>query len=225
MVEGGGEERTEIGGDHPTGEWRADPEGRHEFRYFVHEQSTDLVSDSGVESLDDHAEWRPDPGGGHQFRYFVKGEPTYAVSDNGVQLTDPPGQISSGVPRAKSRRNILIAAAVGVFVLIAVAIGVATGGIGSSSPTTTTASTTSTTLSPAEAQSGFFDPGTLAASFQEELNSDLSSDSNLPSVENVLCVNQAGPLFVCNVEFADGTSITADLTVAEDGESWVSTPH
>ena len=85
MNAGGGHE---VGG-HAEGAWLPDPTGAHQYRYHVHGQPTDFVSDSGVESIDQHAEWRADPAGRHQYRYFVRGQATQAVSDNGVQSTDP----------------------------------------------------------------------------------------------------------------------------------------
>lgn len=74
----------------PTVGWRGDPDGRHEYRYFVGDQATDLVSDHGAESIDEHGEWRPDPMGAHQQRYFVGGEPTFTVRDAEVTTTDRP---------------------------------------------------------------------------------------------------------------------------------------
>jgi hypothetical protein len=82
---GGGHEA----GGHAEGEWLPDASGAHQYRYHVHGQPTDFVSDSGVESIDQHAEWRADPAGRHQYRYFLRGQATQAVSDNGVQSTDP----------------------------------------------------------------------------------------------------------------------------------------
>lgn len=90
MSESGGDGGHAAGTNHPEGEWRPDPDGLHEFRYFVHGEPTGLVSDSGEESLDDHGEWVPDPTGRHEFRYFVSGKPTSAVSDHGVHTVDRP---------------------------------------------------------------------------------------------------------------------------------------
>lgn len=90
MSESGGDGDEATGAGHPTGEWRPDPDGVHEFRYFVRDEPTGLVSDSGEESLDDHGEWVPDPTGRHEFRYFVSGKPTSAVSDHGVHTVDEP---------------------------------------------------------------------------------------------------------------------------------------
>lgn len=99
---------------HPAGQWMADPDGRHEFRYFVHGQPTDLVSDAGHESLDEHGEWRPDPTGRHELRYFVQGQPTLAVSNDGVQAVD-----ATDVPR---RRWRLVTALAAVIVVLAVVL-------------------------------------------------------------------------------------------------------
>lgn len=116
--QGGGEDRESVAAAHPVGDWRSDPEGRHELRYFVHDQPTDLVSDSGLESVDEHAEWRPDPTGRHEFRYFVRGEATHAVSDGGVQSTDPPSAQPPRSPLGKSRRTLVTMAAVCAAVLV-----------------------------------------------------------------------------------------------------------
>ncbi|WP_460359484.1 DUF732 domain-containing protein [Mycobacterium sp. ZZG] len=62
--------------------WRPDPTGRHEGRYFVSGQPTDLIRDGGVEALDslgkqqlDHSVGEPDtaftPGGGKRRRAWV----------------------------------------------------------------------------------------------------------------------------------------------------------
>lgn len=127
---------------HADGEWVPDPSGRHEYRYVVHGQETDWVSDSGVESLDDHAEWRPDPTGRHQYRYFVRGQPTPAVSDNGVQGTDAPMAPVGG--RKMPLWPFLAGGAVVALVLIVVAAVFVARNDDETSTPTTRAVTTST---------------------------------------------------------------------------------
>lgn len=137
---------------HAEGEWVVDPSGRHQYRYVVHGQETDWVSDSGVESLDDHAEWVPDPLGRHQWRYVVRGELTPAVSDGGVASTDPlgaaPGPVVPGPP---ARRSVpvwpfVLAGAAVLLLVVIVAVVLASRDDGSP-----TAATTTTALT--------FDPG------------------------------------------------------------------
>jgi hypothetical protein len=84
----------------PAGEWRADPAGRHEFRYFVGDTPSDLVSDQEAESLDEYGEWRADPVGRHEARYFVAGEPTLRVSDAGIATVEKAATAASRRPRA-----------------------------------------------------------------------------------------------------------------------------
>lgn len=149
---------TDTGGapaGHAEGEWVVDPSGRHQYRYLVHGQETDWVSDSGVESLDDHAEWVPDPLGRHQWRYVVRGQPTAAVSDGGVASTDPLGAApgpAPTVPGPPARRGVpvwpvLVAGGVVLLLLVVAVAAVAIGRDDGSS----TAATTTTALT--------FDPG------------------------------------------------------------------
>lgn len=150
---------------HAEGEWVVDPSGRHQYRYVVHGQQTEWVSDSGVESLDDHAEWVPDPTGRHQYRYVVRGQPTAAVSDAGVTATDPlgagpgapPPTMPPTVPPARGRVPawpFVLAGAVLLLVAVAVAVIVAGGDDGTPDAATTTTALTfepgpTTTLVPA----------------------------------------------------------------------------
>lgn len=110
----GGQTGTDEPGGHAEGEWLPDATGGHQYRYFVHGQPTDFVSDSGVAAMDQHAEWRPDPAGRHQHRYFVRGQPTQAVSDNGVQSTDTlplPAPLSGTPPLASAGRKLVVGSA------------------------------------------------------------------------------------------------------------------
>lgn len=64
------------------------------------------------------------------------------------------------------------------------------------------------------------DPEALADSYAVHLE-----EQNTLGVDTVLCVHQTAGLFICNVTWDDGHQGSADLTVADDGRSWVSTAH
>ncbi len=64
------------------------------------------------------------------------------------------------------------------------------------------------------------DPDALADSYTVYLEA-----NNTLGVDTVLCAHQSGGLFICNVTWDDGHQGTVDLTVADDGRSWVSTAH
>jgi len=87
------------------GEWRPDPSGRYEFRYWDGTKWTERVAGSPppvqepsrgtVSVVAERAvaptvqgEWRPDPSGHHQFRYWDGTRWTGYVSDQGQQATE-----------------------------------------------------------------------------------------------------------------------------------------
>ena len=71
--------------------WRADPLGRHQYRYWDGAKWTDKVADNGLQGVDaPAAAWLPDPFGRHQHRYWDGANWTDHISDGGKQGIDPP---------------------------------------------------------------------------------------------------------------------------------------
>ncbi|MGZ8706049.1 MAG: DUF2510 domain-containing protein [Gaiellaceae bacterium] len=78
------------------GEWRPDPSGRHEYRYWDGATWSDSVADHGEPSIDPMApaaaavgEWRVDPSGRHEYRFWNGSEWLENVSDHGQSAIDP----------------------------------------------------------------------------------------------------------------------------------------
>lgn len=189
---------------HPEGEWVVDPSGRHQYRYVVHGQPTDWVSDSGVESLDDHAEWVPDPTGRHQWRYVVRGQLTPAVSDGGRASTDPLGAAPGApAPIPPTRRGVpawpfVLAGA--VVLLLVLLVGVVVAGHDDDRPTAAT-TTTALTFGPGPTTTVVPEPPTVTV-----------PDVTLPSTA-VPGGGQTGTISVFELEVGDCISTPSGPTV------------
>ena len=77
-------------------EWRPDPSGRHEFRYWNGSGWSDNVADHGAQSVDPMTpataalgEWRADPSGRHEYRFWDGSAWSENVSDHGESAIDP----------------------------------------------------------------------------------------------------------------------------------------
>ncbi len=64
------------------------------------------------------------------------------------------------------------------------------------------------------APKGLNDPGKLAKSIEE--------NSEGTKVHDVFCVHASGPQFTCNAKNPENEPVTLEVTVAANGESWVS---
>jgi len=76
----------------------------------------------------------------------------------------------------------------------------------------------------APAGAGYNDPAQLAASVKQEAGARLAKDAPGTKIKQVICVHASGTAFVCDIELSGGTSVSDHVTVAADGNSWVSSP-
>lgn len=78
--------------------------------------------------------------------------------------------------------------------------------------------------SAAPASAGYNDPVQLAASVRQEASAKLAKQAPGMTIAKVICVHASGAAFVCDIALSDGTSVSDSVTVAADGNSWVSSP-
>lgn len=74
------------------------------------------------------------------------------------------------------------------------------------------------------APAGYNDPARLAASIKQQAGAKLAKEAPGTKITQVICVHASGTAFVCDVALSDGTSVSDNVTVAADGNSYVSSP-
>lgn len=115
-----------------------------------------------------------------------------------------------GAPARKSN-NMIIGIAIGSVIAVLAVIGVIVVVVlaGSASKQT-------------DKPAGFNDPSALANSVTSSFNADLAEQGYSYRVDTTSCIQAPSGEFTCLLEYSDGDRLSVTVTVAADGQSWIS---
>jgi hypothetical protein len=150
----------------------------------------------------------------------------YCTLDGSHRPIEPSDWEVPETPKAGRRSPWVLIS--GLAFLALVVLGTAGGllawKLGSGSGTSASGgSSTPVSAGSAAPSQGYNDPTFLANDLQDQINKKLTQRGVTSfTATSTFCVHQSGTRYSCNVQYSDGDSRSVGVTVASDGNSWVS---